>query len=581
MKKATMINWLKERRGEAVQKETNNHWIDTQYDEFRYTLTLSGIEDHFDANGLWRENGSKQQNIVNKSSDARSERLEWVLKQCQRAQLSLIAKTGVYQHILVWLPSDIWELALRFDEKAVNRLQTRLTELHQESFNEKQNDIRYQILHSDQLHYNEIAFQFGHSIYIAGSEEAAIGHIQIKSTNSHGLTQAITDLPISHDSRLEGNHNQNIYQGQEHIFVLNPTNDAFLKNSQTWTVNGCDYIHIKIHKGCWQAYNGINNPDVLIHSSEKDNEIVFEVQSTDSKQGMQPKLWITLNCSAIIKPEAQEQADNFDSTTFSTPPPTQNSDSTILIQPPLTVDSTLFLSDSPLLQPALILEAIAFPRIDSAAGMVPTLKSWRIWLDQNGELLTHNQITDSQRQSLPNFIAHSNKKRLFLRATESDPYQALELPTAIQMGEHSIEISLANFLPERFHGVLSFPSPVIFKLEPDRDYRIGRKTPQNTQHLDIDLAFLSDQKSMVWNDHSPHLGHTLSSLVLSRLNVIATASEEGNCQITAHGSAPVYVLTEDENQVITLQSKETNEYTLELNQRFIVGCFILRYGLCP
>lgn len=577
MNKSTVINWLKDRHATSISSKNRKYdWVDSEYDDLRFTLVLSGIEDHFDASALWKENGVRQANIVNKLTQSKAERLEWVLHHCHQSQINQITNYGVFPHVLVWVPKDIWELAIRFDEKAINRLQTNLVKLHQDSFEIKHVEVRYQILHTEQLQYNEIAFQFGHSIYIASPDEESLGHVQIKSTNNHGLAQLINELPVSHDLRVPGNQNQNFYQGQEHLFILNPKHDRFIPDLSTWTLDECDYIHIKMMKGKWQAYNAITNPEISIQTREQSNVVSFEIQSSKSKQGMQPKLWVSLNSENSLFQEPVVKNEDQNDSIIHKPAATMH-ESTLFMDDQYNSDTTLVLGKSPFLQPALVLEGLVFPRIDTKAGHVPTLNSWRIYFNHDAELYMQHPLNDKQRVDLPAFIAFSDQDVLFYKAAYSEKLIPMHLPADVELGKHKVSVNEAIFLKEKFHGFMTFPTPTTYNLEKARNYRIGRKTPNNTQQLDIDLSFLNDQRSMDWDDQSPHFGHTLSSLVLSRLNLIATTNEDNKCHVSAQGSAPIYVLENNETQCQILNAQETNEYFLDLEQRFIVGGFLMRF----
>lgn len=570
--------------------------ISIQFDQCCYTLILNQLNDqHTNAETLWQKEHTPYPEICEKNTQNSKYRLQVALDKnpakiprYDEKLKRLRPEDFVYTDVVVWLPQAVVDKELRQNTGALSFLTTNLPALHRDKFNSKllkKRPPHYVVMPSGSLQADEVAFQFGFGIYVAGAHE--IAQMQVEGIYFDEQDKAYPFTPQVSYQQDSGEENK-IYSDQDNVVVIKPSEHlcASLPYS-VWFSDVCSHIQLQRSKEQWKAFASSGSADCIkIQTQVKGNEWHFEFTDNTlmSVSGKVPRLQL------ILKPTEHYASVNPPVIHRESPPPAPQP---IVEMPPVVEQNVSYnqawnrtvipdinqqqsyrtIIPSGNNDPLLILEGLALPRIDNVQGRVNGLKQWTIWFDGLGNIVDGNNPLE--RSQLAAVAANQQHTTAYFKKAGQASFAPLSLDSDLILG-HQRALILASPLLERFHALIKLINPMSFVLQSGVNYTVGRKGEGAVP--EIDLTLLNDPLGMDWETGSLYAGSVLSMLSLSR-NHLSFSLHNGQLKVTVPASKqPVYLLNSQLRLKETLQNaQQVSQAVLKSDECLLLGSFVLRF----
>ncbi|MEY4768511.1 MAG: hypothetical protein RL637_1150 [Pseudomonadota bacterium] len=580
--------------------------IQIQFDRCCYSLILKQIvNQHTNAEALWQKKFTAYPQICEKNSGNTQYRLCQALAKnpamIHRYDDKLKRSRPeefIYSDVLIWLPQAIIDRETRQNTGALSSLTTNLPVLHQDYFSATQwlaqRKPHYALLGSNLLAADEVGFQFGHGIYVAGREEIAQAELEAVYVDdqgqAHPFSPAISYLVDSQRPSAK------IYPQQQTILLVKPREHlCYFEEKIPWFSDICQHLQLQRQQQEWQLFANSHSGDAIqIQRRQQADSWIFDCRDTTVVGHNADSAYLRL----IIKPLA---AHSINSSSLSTTPPVAEAQRPVINQAtPTNLTSasqsqpiwgrTLIpgLNQAQMSQtqsyrtvipnqqtsPLLILEGLALSRIDHPQTRVSGLKQWTIWFDAEGNIVDgHNSI---DRHSLAAICANDRQACAYFKNALQN-FSPLTQETIGYLGGKILTI-LPSPIPDRFHAIIQLPNPIQFILQANQTYTVGRQTPESIP--EIDLTLLNDPQGMEWENHSPYRGSCLSMLSLSRNHLCFVLKDQELLLTVPTNKQPVYLLNAHLNlKEILNHSQHTSECRLKNGEYLLLGSFLLKFTL--
>ncbi len=291
--------------------------VSVQFDQCCHTLILNRIVDaHTNAEALWQKKFTAYPAICEKHTQNSQYRLHTALEKhparidCYNEKLKRFRPENfIYSDVLVWLPQIVVDKVLRLNSGALNSLSTNLPALHQECFNTSLLNKRrphYALRASNVLQADEIAFQFGFGIYVAGTDERAVLQLEAIYVDEHGEQHPFTPQ-ISH--QIESMTATNlVYPEQDNLLIIKPNAHLCTELPDTpWFSEVCSHLQLQRDKakGQWRVLASSDSANsIKIDTRQHGKEWFFECtdQTFLTQTGQPPRLLFILRPIEAILP---------------------------------------------------------------------------------------------------------------------------------------------------------------------------------------------------------------------------------------------------------------------------------------
>ncbi|MDM8516596.1 hypothetical protein QUF76_10380 [Desulfobacterales bacterium HSG16] len=544
---------------------TSSCWLGDN--EWVYSFKLKNITSPLDPSPLWVSGYSGKDKIVDGSDDKdKYRRLKDALDK-HRATIPEMDERGmltdvrkVFTDVVVRISAKVWNRDAQLGGRKLEILADNLSKLHAFDFGDFLVSSRtpsYVIMPDEKISDDDDAiFQFGHGVFVPGKDDRKIGNLEIFMEDENTGKSLPSWIFWEEGQRIE--RPAAIYAGQECLAIAAST-DFCASSSPVWLSHGKGSILVNFSAQSAHG-DGCHVGDCEIE--RKDNAVICRfTDKADTNSGeiltvkISARTGLTLLPSSNTWPIYSQQVGQANGQPDGLPSSNKSMGESLTLVRGKTTGERIYI------------EGIALPRIDTPGGAIEDLEYWTLWIDDSGKPVSGR---DADTHRFMGFCAWYDKNFLEISKPGKRKFSKVKkLPISFKDRQKNNFELVASPVSEQYHAILQLPSlPDPWPVDQART-EIGRGVDG------ILLNLLDLPESLGWKPGTRKPG-TLGVLGLSRKHA-AVRLEGDKLKIEVLSIAPIFVLDENGQIAKTLKKGYESEYFLSAGERFIVGCYLLRF----